>query len=66
MRASSNSFRNNHSSSFRDPSGYVFVDNNVLKRAVLPKYFTQYNALKASGFYKKVIKPDPQLTRNKK
>ena len=57
MRTSSNSFSNNHSSSFRDPSGYVFVDNNnVLKRTVLPKYFAQYNALKASGFYEKVIK----------
>ena len=64
MRASSNSFRNNHSSSFRDPSGYVFVDNNVLKRAVLPKYFTQYNALKASGFYKKVIKHSLLIPHN--
>lgn len=64
MRASSDSFRNNHSSSFRDPSGYVFVDNNVLKRAVLPKYFTQYNALKASGFYKKVIKHSLLIPHN--
>ena len=55
MKISSKSFSNKHSSSFRDPSGYVFLDNKVLKRVVLPKYFTQYHALKKSGFYQKAM-----------
>ena len=47
MRASSNSFRNNHSSSFRDPSGYVFVDNNFLK--VYDKFNDQYIFIPAAS-----------------
>jgi len=54
-RTNSDFIQNKHSSSFRDPSGYVFVENNVLKRVILPKYFAQYNSLKKSGFYQKVI-----------
>lgn len=46
---------NRLSSSFRDPSGYVFKDNQTIKRVVLPIYFDQYKALQDSGFYKKVI-----------
>lgn len=41
-----------HEASFRDPSGYVFIDNEkVLRRAILPVYFKQYDALKSSGFF---------------
>lgn len=47
-----------HNASFRDPSGYVFTEKNILKRAVLPKYFEQYDALKKSGFFKKAIDND--------
>lgn len=43
------------SSSFRDPSGYVFFEEGVLKRCVLPIYFKQYNALKNDGFFQKAI-----------
>jgi hypothetical protein len=46
---------NLHSSSFRDPSGYVFIDNGIVKRVINPIYFKQYKALKDSGFYSKLF-----------
>ncbi|WP_397363431.1 class I SAM-dependent methyltransferase [Olleya sp. R77988] len=49
----------NHSSSFKDPSGHVFVDNGVVKRTINPIYFKQYHALKSSGFFQKLF--DNQL-----
>ncbi|MCA0132863.1 class I SAM-dependent methyltransferase [Winogradskyella alexanderae] len=45
-----------HSSSFRDPSGYIFLDNGEVKRVINPIYFRQYKALTESGFYKKLFK----------
>ena len=45
-----------HQASFRDPSGYMFYDGDVLRRAINPIYFRQYNALKDSGFFKTLIK----------
>ena len=45
---------NRHSSSFRDPSGFIFVDQGIVKRSISPLYFKQYNALKSSGFFKKL------------
>ncbi|MEH6538123.1 MAG: class I SAM-dependent methyltransferase [Psychroserpens sp.] len=45
---------NRHSSSFRDPSGFIFVDQGVLKRSISPLYFEQYHALKSSEFFKKL------------
>lgn len=45
-----------HSSSFRDPSGYIFFDEGIVKRNINPIYFKQYNSLKDSGFFKKLIK----------
>ena len=50
------SSRTAHSSSFRDPSGYVFVDEGTIKRAINPIYFKQYNSLKDSGFFDKLFK----------
>lgn len=41
-----------HEASFRDPSGYMFYDGEVLRRAINPIYFPQYNKLKESGFFK--------------
>jgi hypothetical protein len=41
-----------NTSSFRDPSGYVFIEDNKVKRVVNPIYFEQYKALTDSGFYK--------------
>ena len=45
-----------HQASFRDPSGYMFYDGDVLRRAINPIYFKQYNALKDSGFFNTLIK----------
>ncbi len=45
-----------HSSSFRDPSGYIFVDEGVIKRVINPIYFEQYYSLKESGFFDKLFK----------
>lgn len=47
---------NQHASSFRDPSGHVFVDEGILKRLISPIYFNQYNALKTSGFFNRLFK----------
>lgn len=44
-----------HSSSFRDPSGYVFVENGILKRTIKPIYFKQFNSLNESGFYSELF-----------
>ncbi len=49
---------NNHSSSFRDPSGFVFIDSGIIKRSISPLYFKQYSALKSSGFFDKLFKND--------
>src|SRR5690606_41841913 len=48
--------KNRHSSSFRDPSGYVFTNQGQVFRQVNPIYFEQYNSLKGSGFYEKLFK----------
>ena len=45
-----------HASSFRDPSGYIFTDEGVIKRAILPIYFKQYEALNTSGFFENLFK----------
>lgn len=46
---------NRHPSSFRDPSGYVFLDKSVFKRVINPLYFKQYYSLKDSGFFDKLF-----------
>jgi hypothetical protein len=43
------------SSSFRDPSGYVFADGDLIKRKINPVYFKQFNSLSESGFYDKLF-----------
>jgi hypothetical protein len=45
---------NRHASSFRDPSGNMFVEGGVLLRSINPVYFSQYRSLTDSGFYKKL------------
>lgn len=44
-----------HEASFRDPSGYMFHDGDTLRRAINPIYFPQYQKLKESGLFKKLI-----------
>ena len=50
------SYKKAHPSSFRDPSGYVFVEEGVVKRSITPLYFKQYTTLKESGFFSKLFK----------
>lgn len=45
-----------HESSFRDPSGYVFYDGDILRRRILPIYFKQYKDLSDTGFFKTLSK----------
>lgn len=42
-------------SSFRDPSGYVFSDGDKIRRIIHPVYFRQYASLKDGGFYQKLF-----------
>ncbi|EDP71775.1 NoeA host specific nodulation protein [Flavobacteriales bacterium ALC-1] len=63
--------KNAHSSSFRDPSGYVFVDNGDIKRVIYPVYFKQYKALNDSDFFKTLFEnelliPHKELTNTDK
>jgi hypothetical protein len=44
-----------HASSYRDPSGHVYVENNTIKRVIFPSYFSQYKALTDSGFFQKAF-----------
>lgn len=50
--------KNQHSSSFRDPSGYIFNDGGVLKRCINPIYFKQYFALRDQDFFSKLFNSD--------
>lgn len=45
-----------HPSSFRDPSGYVYIEDALVKRLINPIYFKQYFALKDSGFFNTLFK----------
>lgn len=45
-----------HSSSFRDPSGYIFIDEGIVKRTISPVYFKQYKALKKANIFETLSK----------
>ena len=42
--------------SFRDPSGYIFHENNVIYRMINPLYMPQYTHLMNSGLYEALLK----------
>ena len=44
-----------HDSSYRDPSGHVYVENDTIKRIIFPSYFSQYEKLTSSGFFQKTF-----------
>ena len=57
-------------SSFRDPSGFVYRENNRLYRQVNPVYFKEYHAVKSSGifellFEKKWLIPHKEISATK-
>ncbi len=45
---------NSHASSFRDPSGFVFFENNKVFRQINPPYMENYELLKSSGLYEEL------------
>lgn len=47
--------RQNHSASFRDPSGYVYLENGIYKRCINPIYFKQFEALKERKIFQKLF-----------
>ena len=42
-------------SSFRDPSGFLFLQNNILYRQINQSYKENYDHLMNSGLYKKLV-----------
>ncbi len=44
-----------HKSSFRDPSGFVFLEDGIVKRKMFPNYFPVYNKLSELQFYNKLF-----------
>ena len=47
--------KNKEISSFRDPSGYVYYENNKVKRCINPSYFKEYEHLMNSGLYEELV-----------
>ena len=43
-------------SSFRDPSGYVYIENDEIYRKINESYFENYDLLMKSGLYDELIK----------
>lgn len=56
MTMSNQTDNKTHEASFRDPSGYIFYDGDILRRQINPIYFKQYQALKDKGVYYTLIK----------
>ena len=47
--------RNKEHASFRDPSGYIYYENNNVYRRIDKSYFEQYNYLMTSGLYEELV-----------
>ena len=47
--------RNKEHASFRDPSGYVYYENDNVYRKIDKSYFEQYNYLMTSGLYNELV-----------
>jgi len=45
-----------HEASFRDPSGFVFIDQGIVRRQINPIYFNTFNALENSTVFKTLHK----------
>jgi hypothetical protein len=45
-------------SSFRDPSGFLFFENNILYRQINQKYKIEYDHLMDSGLYKELVESE--------
>ena len=49
---------NKEISSFRDPSGYIFYEDEKVMRLIQPSYFEEYNHLMNSGLYEELRKKE--------
>lgn len=47
--------KNIHPASFRDPAGFVFLEDGVLKRAVSPCFKENYDHFMSSGLYRRLV-----------
>lgn len=47
--------KNKEPSSFRDPSGYIYYEDNKVIRKINPIYFKEYNHLINSGLYDELV-----------
>ena len=47
--------KSRETSSFRDPSGYIYYENGKVYRKILPSYFREYNYLISSGLYDELV-----------
>lgn len=47
---------NQETSSFRDPSGYIYYENNTVYRKINKSYFDKYDYLMTSGLYDELVK----------
>ena len=47
---------NKETSSFRDPSGYIYYENNTVYRKINKHYFDKYDYLMTSGLYDELVK----------
>ncbi len=45
---------NKHPASFRDPSGYIFTENEITYRRINASYFKHFDMLHESGLYKEL------------
>ena len=52
---------NRHASSFRDPSGFIFVDQDVVKRSISPLYFEQYKSEESAADFANLIEDDSDV-----
>ncbi len=48
--------KNREFSSFRDPSGYIYYENNKVYRYIDKSYFKEYDYLMSSGLYEELLK----------
>jgi len=44
-----------HPSSYRDPSGFIYSEKEILYRQINPVYFEEYNKIVESGIYQKLF-----------
>ena len=53
-----------HPASFRDPSGFVFQENDLFYRLVQPSYSADYSHLMGSGLYERLVEKQLMLSHH--